>query len=675
MNAPEKITPEETQATSFELIKLTQLHPSPTNPRHSFAEDKLQELAATIADHGVIEPIVVRPWPDGQQQESAWRGKEVKYEIVSGERRFRASRIAGAETIPALIRHLTDNQVLEIQVIENLQREEVHPIEEAEGYQILMQRTKCSAEELAAKVGKSKAYIYARLKLTALCDAAREAFREDKLSASTALLIARIPGKKLQEDALEAITDGYGDEPFSYRDAQNHIQQYFMLRLREAPFDLDWEDLPRITSCAACPRRSGNQPELFADIESADVCTDPPCFNKKREAWAEQKRSQAEQLGVEVITGKSAEQIVPQYLVDLRYLRGGYLAIDTRCEAAEPVRPVPEEPTEPEGEPEDNEPAWDAYNEAYDKWEEARHEALPTYRELLEGEEIKRVMVQHPKSGDLIECVKRDEAETLLIAMKKIPQPMLAKSAPASSASHSSGGSDHKVKEQKAKAETEYREALLKQVLAQHAGQPLTEDDLRTIALGMWESANYDHKELLCRIFNGTDTDEALEAMENAIASAGADDINRLLLALSLVEEVKVNWWQDPSQNPCELLLGAAERFGIDAAAVRRQMEAPAAPKKAKATPKAKVKAETKTETAPELPAEPVTTLAIGDKVRIKADAKGPNGRKRKCAGREGFIDDISEDGAYYTVRFEPKGSALAIVTNLARDEFEKVEA
>ncbi len=662
MNAPEKITTEETPTASFELIRLTQLHPSPTNPRKNFPEDKLQELAETIKDHGIIEPIIVRPWAE-------WDDPNMNYEIVSGERRFRASKLAGAETIPALIRHLTDDQVLEIQVIENLQREEVHPIEEAEGYQLLMDRTGCSAEEMAHKVGKSKAYIYARLKLTALHDGARDAFREGKLNASTALLIARIPGKKLQEDALEAITeDGY-DGPMSYREAAQYIQQNYMLRLSDAPFPLDWEDLPRIKSCAGCSCRSGNQPELFADIESADVCTDPPCLARKREAWAERKRAEAEQHGLEVITGKEAEKIIPHWVTDdLQSLRGGYLALDARCEEAEPVRPVPAEPKEPEGE---DEAAWDAYYEADDAYENARYAALPTYRELLEGEDIKRVIVQHPKTGDLIECVKRDEAEVLLTAMGKIPQPMLSKAGD-STTSRDNYANDSKKREQDAKAETAYRELLLKQILFKHAGEPLTEDDLRLIAHTMWTQLNYDHQTLLCKVFNDTDSSDDVLAMGKAIATASMEDINRLLLALPLIKQVYVSWWRAPEEKP-ELLLANAKRFGIDAAEVRQQLDALNAPKKAKAKPAAKAKTKAKTEPQPEAPQEPVTTIAVGDKVRIKADAKGPNGKKRKCAGREGTIDAISFDGTHHTVRFGEK--ATDIVTNLARDEFDKVEA
>lgn len=208
MNAP--LDPTHTKpAQSFELIPLADLSPSPTNPRRTFDEGKLLEMADSIARHGVLQPILVRPWPAGQVMPGvvAFGTAAPGYEIIAGERRYRAAKIAAVETIPANVRHLDDNEVLEIQIIENLQREEVHPIEEAEGFQTLMQRTGCSAEELAAKVGRSKAYIYARLKLTALFQAGRDAFREGKLNASTALLIARIPGEKLQAEALEAIVD------------------------------------------------------------------------------------------------------------------------------------------------------------------------------------------------------------------------------------------------------------------------------------------------------------------------------------------------------------------------------------------------------------------------------------------------------------------------------------
>ncbi len=305
------------------IIPLANLQPSPFNPRKTFDQAKLDELTESIRTHGVLQPILVRP-----------NGAPDQFEIVAGERRYRAATAASLETIPATIRELTDAQALELQVIENLQRDDLHELEEAEGYERLMQCRHAdgatySAEEIAAKVGKSKAYIYARLKLTELCEAGREALRKGDIPASTALLIARIPVVALQEKCLGEILDGeYGDDPMSYRDAKEHIEQRYMLRLKEAPFKADDEDLvPAAGACTACPKRTGNHPELFADIASADVCTDPDCFEAKRAAAIEIKRAKAKDSGKPVITGAKAKKLWKWEYSNPT----GYVKLDDRC--------------------------------------------------------------------------------------------------------------------------------------------------------------------------------------------------------------------------------------------------------------------------------------------------------------------------------------------------------
>src|SRR5690606_14398087 len=141
--------------------------------------------------------ILLRPAP------AAPTDPEPFYEIIAGERRYRASKLAGRTTIPAIVREISDLEVLELQIIENLQREDLHPLEEAESYEALLEQHKAdpdySVDLIAAKLGKSRAYIYARLKLCALRPAARKAFYAGTLTASTALLLARIPAPELQD--------------------------------------------------------------------------------------------------------------------------------------------------------------------------------------------------------------------------------------------------------------------------------------------------------------------------------------------------------------------------------------------------------------------------------------------------------------------------------------------
>lgn len=139
----------------FAEIELQRLAPSPTNPRKTFAD--LDDLAASIREQGVMQPILVRLWPDDYPTPEG-RDDRPAYEIVAGERRYRAAQLAGLDSIPALVRPLNTRQVLEAQIVENLQRRDVTELEEAEGYQLMMRDHGYTADQLAEKVGKSRSY-------------------------------------------------------------------------------------------------------------------------------------------------------------------------------------------------------------------------------------------------------------------------------------------------------------------------------------------------------------------------------------------------------------------------------------------------------------------------------------------------------------------------------------
>ncbi|OWW18433.1 hypothetical protein AYR66_07615 [Noviherbaspirillum denitrificans] len=278
----------------FGTIPLACVIPSKTNPRKHFDESALHELAESIRQVGVAQPILVRPLPTTESMIDC-------VEIVAGERRYRASKLAGLQSIPAIVRELTDVQVLEIQVIENLQRQDVHPIEEAEGYDQLMRQHDYTAEQLADKVGKSKAYIYGRLKLCSLASEAREAFFAGKINASIAERIARMPVLALQAKATQEIVHNYGQpEPMSFRRAVEHLQARYMLDLAHAKFAIKDAKLVSATgSCLSCPKRTGNQPEIYHDVD-ADVCTDPDCFESKVNAHNERKAAAAQKSGLPI---------------------------------------------------------------------------------------------------------------------------------------------------------------------------------------------------------------------------------------------------------------------------------------------------------------------------------------------------------------------------------------
>ena len=167
-------------SSEFQHIAIDQIHESTTNPRQTFEQCKLEELAESIRQHGLIQPITVRPNSDG-------------FEIVAGARRFRAAQLAELFSIPARIKELTDAQAMEWQLVENSQRVDVHPYEEAQGFQRLLDLPGYDVNALVEKSGKSAAHIYARLSLLQLIPTVAEAFVQERITASHANLIARLP--------------------------------------------------------------------------------------------------------------------------------------------------------------------------------------------------------------------------------------------------------------------------------------------------------------------------------------------------------------------------------------------------------------------------------------------------------------------------------------------------
>ena len=234
-------------APTMTALPLRAIRVSPDNPRRRIDESALAELAASIREQGVLEPILVRPVAAGRD------GSE--YEVMAGERRYRAAKLAALTSIPAIIRQASDEEALQIAVVENLQRQDLDPIDEADGFKKLLSEQRCTVDALAAKVGKSAAYVRGRVKLAELPKTAKEALRSGKLPLSIALLVARIPNAKQQAEAGSAVYGAMG-EPMSFKAAAQYIQTHFMLSLADASF--------RRTTARSCQR-----PRLL-DVSEAD---------------------------------------------------------------------------------------------------------------------------------------------------------------------------------------------------------------------------------------------------------------------------------------------------------------------------------------------------------------------------------------------------------------------
>lgn len=260
---------------NYRRIPLDQLRESPTNPRKRYADQPLKELAQSITQHGVLQAILTRPHPIDSDA----------FEIVCGSRRFRASTLAQVADLPAIVRELNDEDVIAIQAIENIQREDVHPLEEAQSYRTLLGLGQEIAG-IAAKVGKTETYIYQRVKLLNLCTEAQDAYFADTFSTAHAIELARLP-EAAQHELLEFIKEGgqYGDG-VTVADLRQQIEQEFHLDLHRAPFKKSDATLnAEAGPCTTCQKRTGYLPALFPEIKKKDTCTDRECFAAKQAAY------------------------------------------------------------------------------------------------------------------------------------------------------------------------------------------------------------------------------------------------------------------------------------------------------------------------------------------------------------------------------------------------------
>lgn len=282
-------------------VDIRKIDPSPMNPRKHFDQGKLDELTTDIALRGVLQNVIIRS------------GKPGRFELVVGERRFRAAVLAKLKTIPAAIVALSDKAALETMIVENSKRADIDALEEADAYQTLLSNHSMTVEDIAERVGKSVTSVYKRLKLCELGPEGRKSFEKGVLTPSVALLVARIPDAKLQKSAVKAVTETRwaDEEPMSTRKAQEHIERHYMLRLVDAPWktndgDLDMEAGP----CSTCPKRTGNQSELFADVKGNDVCTDPTCFAKKTKLWKSGRVVEIKNAGGTILSQVESKKII-----------------------------------------------------------------------------------------------------------------------------------------------------------------------------------------------------------------------------------------------------------------------------------------------------------------------------------------------------------------------------
>lgn len=622
-------------------VRLDDIKASPTNPREHFNAADLAELAASIKAHGLVSPVLLRTNPDPTE------GAEI-YELISGERRWRAARIAGLASIPATIRDdLSPAAIIEIQLVENLQREDLHPLEEAKGYDCMMREHGYTADTLAEKIGKSRSYIFGRTKLLDLSEDARRLFLAGALNPSVALLVARIPTHKLQAKAIDDVmqTDYNGDAK-SVRAASRWIRDRYMLRLHEAPFPIDDGELIALAGpCGPCPKRTGNAPEIFDDVESADVCTDPDCFALKKMAAAE-RRIQAAGKDIQVITGDEAEKIMPSWSSESKT----HVKLDNKC------------------------------------YDDPEHR---TYREIMAEDTRGVAMIAHGHKGDLVEVVSKKAVADKLKAAGVVTRKEAEKE-------------DSKKTQAKVDLANHWRDKLFREVrkvAAADVGElglsALMLEAMPIIALRFFTEIGFDRGGKVAGLWGavGSDNYSRFDAFKFGLPNMTLEEQFLFCLDLALIAEHRTDQYNVDKQPGNLIALARTLAIDPDALLIDSKNEIKAAeiakkPKKTskKARPATSEDASTPTEAAQardllraeseggateaapaagsmpletltanplssasdeanETPSEGVPGFAKGDTVLVLNTPSPDHGLRHTAAGKAGVIEEIYTDG------------------------------
>lgn len=264
-------------------IPLSAIAPSTLNPRKQTNTSELESLAASVIQKGVLEPVLLRPIPKKNGYE---------YEMVCGSRRFAAAALAKKDTIPAVVREMTDQEAMEAQIVENLHRADLHYLDEAQGFQALLDRGQ-SQEDIAAKVGKPLGYVASRLSLHRLVKSYHKYALAGDLPVSVALRLSRLTATiqkaYFEEHCKESDQEDYDiADAFHMGNLDHWLHGYVYLNLAKAAFDPASAQLvPKAGSCLLCPKRTGTNLLLFPEFtaQGADnICTDPSCYESKAKA-------------------------------------------------------------------------------------------------------------------------------------------------------------------------------------------------------------------------------------------------------------------------------------------------------------------------------------------------------------------------------------------------------
>jgi ParB family chromosome partitioning protein len=279
---------------AYRLVAIEEIVESAWNPRRHYDEAALAELAESIRKHGILTPLLVRPVAGS------------RFEIAAGHRRYRAAKLAGLVQLRVIAQEMSDREFCEILTIENLQRADVHPLEEAEGYQRLIEMYGYTPVALAERVGRSESYVQKRLVLPRLIEPLKDAFLKGELELGHALLLCRLPEPDQQRALKEALFEDVtkwdqrtgarvrmGRTTASVSELRVWIESDVMLDLSTAPWNP--EDLKLVKKagpCTQCAKRTGSNLTLFDDAKKGDHCLDRACWHQKMNASIQRTEAQ-----------------------------------------------------------------------------------------------------------------------------------------------------------------------------------------------------------------------------------------------------------------------------------------------------------------------------------------------------------------------------------------------
>jgi ParB/RepB/Spo0J family partition protein len=522
-------------------ISLDQLRESPFNPRKTFVG--IDALADDIKAVGrVLQPLLVRPHAPNILRPDHFEG----YEVVFGHRRLRAAEAAGLETVPCMVRAMTDTEARRAQLSENIEREDVHPVEEAEGMRALIDHHGYTAERLASELGKSESHVYGRLQLLTACPKVREACLAGHITSTVALLIARLGTEARQLKALEYIAKDYRSAledggKQSFRRIQSLLSERFTLELKGAIFDPgDALLLPEAGACSDCPKRTGNSP-VFEDIARAkvghdkeldygahagpNVCTDPDCFDAKKTAHLKARAAELQAKGKTVVEGNKARQAIDAQ----GKVKGAYIAV---ADAKSLI----------------------------DKARQAAQKDSKIVPPLV-------VAIQDPRTGKVVDAVLRDELKKAGVKLKDEQKP--------SKGTSRSYEEERREREARAKVVNEQRIALLRQVHAAAAAAPRSIEDLRLVVDFALDQADCAGNSDLLEVAKLWDLDTVGRLKEAARTTMEADQLALLLLDVAMTLDIESTGWG--RENDPVFLYAAARQYGIEPAGVQAEEEGSAA--------------------------------------------------------------------------------------------------